>query len=55
MRTAPDKADSNNYEAYILANIDNVDRVLERVLITFNPKRMGMWLRSDSNHCKPLN
>jgi len=54
MRTAPDNANSDNYEAYLLIDINHVDRVLERVLITFDPKRIGMWLRSDNKICIPF-
>ncbi len=54
MRTAPDEADKNNYEAYLLPNIRDVDRLLERVIISFNPMRIGLWLRSNSKKCVPV-
>jgi len=54
MRTAPDNADPSDYEAYLLMDIDYVDRVLERVLITFDPNRIGMRLRSDNKTCIPF-
>ena len=53
MRTAPDKANKGNYEAYLIANMKNVDRLLERVVISFNPMRIGLWLRSNNKKCEP--
>ena len=54
MRTAPDAANADNYEAYLVISASNVDRVLGRILVSLNPLRIGKSLRSESKMCVPF-
>ena len=53
-RTAPDNAESDQYEAFLVVPHESVSHVMSRVILALNPTRIGHSLRSDSTVCIDL-